>query len=113
MIREELRRLRKIEERHRRLWARLLIAFTLTLMVFVVGSLLMWTFESGKKGGDIHGYGDAAFFTAAQLSTVSSSMSNPVTTPGKVLDVGLELWAVFVITAAAGSFASFFLSGDR
>ncbi|HXJ64439.1 MAG TPA: hypothetical protein VNN79_11850 [Actinomycetota bacterium] len=113
MIRDELRRLRKIEERHRRLWARVLIAFTLTLMVFLVGSLLMWSFESGKKGGDIHGYGDAAFFTAAQLSTVSSSMSNPVTTPGKVLDVGLELWAVFVITAVAGSFASFFLSGDR
>ena len=113
MIRDELTRLRKIEERHRRLWARLLIAFTLTLMVFLVGSLLMWSFESGKKGGDIHGYGDAAFFTAAQLSTVSSSMSNPVTTPGKVLDVGLELWAVFVITAVAGSFASFFLSGDR
>jgi len=113
VIRDELRRLRKIEERHRRLWARVLIAFTLTLMVFLVGSLLMWSFESGKKGGDIHGYGDAAFFTAAQLSTVSSSMSNPVTTPGKVLDVGLELWAVFVITAVAGSFASFFLSGDR
>ena len=113
MIREELRRLRKIEERHRRLWARLLIAFALTLLVFGAGSLLMWRFEIGKKGGDIHGYGDAAFFTAAQLSTVSSSMKNPVTTAGRVLDVSLEAWAVFVVTAAAGSFASFFRSGDR
>jgi hypothetical protein len=29
-----------------------------------------------------------------------------------VLDIGLELWAVFVITAVAGSFASFFHAGD-
>jgi hypothetical protein len=113
VIREELRRLVKREERHRRLFARLLIAFLLTLMVFAAGSLMMCAFESGKKGGDIHGFGDAAFFTAAQLSTVSSSMKNPVTPPGKVLDVALECWGVFVVTATAGSFASFFFTGDR
>ena len=113
MIREELRRLIKREERHRRLFARLLIAFLLTLMVFAAGSVMMWAFESGKKGGDIHGFGDAAFFTAAQLSTVSSSMKNPVTTPGKVLDVAIECWGVFIVTATAGSFASFFFTGDR
>ena len=112
MIREELRRLLKREERHRRLLARLLIAFLLTLLVFGAGSLMMWGFEGGKPDGDIHGYGDAAFFTAAQLSTVSSSMKNPVTTPGKIVDVCLEVWAVFVVTATAGSFASFFRTGD-
>ena len=32
---------------------------------------------------------------------------------GKVVDVILEVWAIFVITAVAGSFASFFTSGDR
>jgi hypothetical protein len=82
-------------------------------VVFAAGSVMMWAFESGKKGGDIHGFGDAAFFTAAQLSTVSSSMKNPVTTPGKVLDVAIECWGVFVVTATAGSFASFFFTGDR
>ena len=113
MIREELRRLIKREERHRRLFARLLIAFLITLLVFAAGSLMMWCFESGKQGGDIHGLGDAAFFTAAQLTTVSSSMKNPVTTPGKILDVALESWGVFVVTATACSFASFFFTGDR
>jgi hypothetical protein len=29
-----------------------------------------------------------------------------------VVDVFLELWAIFVVTAVAGSFASFFSSGD-
>ena len=28
-------------------------------------------------------------------------------------DVGLEIWALFVVTAIAGSFAAFFASGDR
>ena len=82
-------------------------------MVFSIGTVLTWVFESGVKDGDIHGLGDAAFFTAVQMLTVSSSMSNPLTTAGKVLDVVLEAWAVFVVTAAAGSFATFFSSGDN
>jgi hypothetical protein len=112
VIREELRRLFTWEERHRRLAARLIIAFVLTLAVLTVGSVLIWIFESGQKGGDIHGFGDAVFFTAVQLLTVSSSITNPLTAAGKVVDVALELWAIFVVTAIAGSFASFFSSGD-
>jgi hypothetical protein len=112
VIREELRRLFTWEERHRRLAARLIIAFVLTLVVLIVGSVLIWIFESGKQGGDIHGFGDAVFFTAVQLLTISSSITNPVTAAGKVVDVALELWAIFVVTAIAGSFASFFSSGD-
>ena len=112
MIGEELRRLFTVAERHRRLLARLLIAFALTLLVFIAGSVLIWVFESGKKGGDIYGFGDAAFFTAVQLLTVSSSSKNPLTSAGKIVDVGLELWAIFVVTAIAGSFATFFSSGD-
>ena len=112
VIREELTRLFTWEERHRRLAARLLIAFGLTLLVLAVGSVLIWAFESGVKGGDIHGYGDAVFFTAVQLLTISSAITNPLTTGGKVVDVALEMWAIFVVTGVAGSFASFFTSGD-
>jgi len=112
VIREELTRLFTWEERHRRLAARLLIAFGLTLLVLAIGSVLIWVFESGVKGGDIHGYGDAVFFTAVQLLTISSAITNPLTTGGKVVDVALEMWAIFVVTGVAGSFASFFTSGD-
>ena len=112
MVREELRRLGKFEERHRRLFSRLLIAFFLSLFVGGIGALLTWLFESGKKGSDIHGFGDAVFFTAVQLLTVSSSIKNPLTAAGKAVDVGLEAWAIFVVTAVAGSFASFFSTGD-
>ena len=112
VIRDELTRLFTWEERHRRLAARLLIAFTLTLVALAIGSVLIWVFESGAKGGDIHGFGDAVFFTTVQLLTISSSITNPLTAGGKVVDVALEAWAIFVVTAVAGSFASFFSSGD-
>ncbi len=112
MIRDELSRLFRYEERHRRLLARMILAFGLSLVAFVAGTVLVWLTERGQPGGAVHGLGDAAFFTATQLLSVSSSMPNPVTSVGKVVDVVLELWAVFVITAVAGSFATFFRSGD-
>ena len=112
VIREELDRLLAVEERHRRLLARLFIAVGLTVAVAVIGSVLIYIFENGKKGGDVHGFGDAIFFTVVQLLTVSSSLKNPVTGAGKVAAVVLEAWAIFVATAVAGSFASFFTFGD-
>jgi hypothetical protein len=112
VIRDELSRLFNLQERHRRLLARLLLAVGLSVVVFVAGTSLVWLTEHGQKGGAINNIGDAAFFTGTQLLTVSSSLPNPVTGAGKVIDLVLELWAVFVITAVAGSFATFFSSGD-
>jgi hypothetical protein len=112
MIREELARLFCWEERHRRLLARVLIALALTAIVDAAGAIFFWRQESGLKGSDIHGFGDAVFFSTVQMATVSSSLKNPVTAGGKAVDVALELWAIFVVTAVAGSFAAFFSSGD-
>jgi hypothetical protein len=108
MLREELDLLLSWEERHKRLVARMLLALLLTLLVDAIGSVLVWHYESGLQGGDIHGFGDSVFFTTVQLLTVSSQIKNPLTAAGKVIDVGLEVWAIFVVTAVAGSFAAFF-----
>ena len=113
MLGEELRRLLTWSERHRRLLARIVIAITLSIAVDLVGAAAMWGFERGASGTQIHGFGDAVFFASVQILTVSSSVKNPVTHAGQVVDVALEVWAIFVVTAVAGSFASFFASGDQ
>jgi hypothetical protein len=113
MLGEELRRLITWSERHRRLLARVIIAVCLSLVVDLVCATLIWAFESGVNGSSIHGFGDALFFSTVQIVTVSSSFTNPVTHAGQIVDVILELWGIFVVTAIAGSFASFFLTGDQ
>lgn len=112
MIVQELSRLATWGERHRRLIARLLIALALTAIVDVAGAILIWALERNAKGSDVHGLGDAFFFATVQLLTVSSQLQNPVTAAGKVVDVALELWALFVVSAVAGSFAAFFGSSE-
>jgi hypothetical protein len=112
MIVEELGRLATWGERHRRLLARILLALGLTAIVDVAGAILTWALERHANGSEIHGIGDAFFFATVQLLTVSSQIKNPVTAVGKVVDVGLEIWALFVVTAVAGSFAAFFASAD-
>jgi len=112
VLREELHRLLHWEERHRRLVARLMLVVLLSIVIDVIGTLLIWATESGVKGGDIHGLGDAAFFTTVQLLTVSSQIKNPLTAAGRVVDIGLELWAVIVVAGSAGAIAAFFQSGD-
>jgi hypothetical protein len=99
-------------ERHRRLVARVALALLATLAVDAVASVLVWHVERGAHGGDIHGFGDALFFSTVQLLTVSSQIRNPLTAGGRIVDVFLEIWALFVVTAIAGSFAAFFASAD-
>ena len=113
MLGEELRRLITWSERHRRLLARVIIALCLSVVVDLICSTLMWSYESGLQGSNIRGFGDAVFFSTAQIVTVSSSYKNPVTNAVQIVDVVIEVWGIFVVTAIAGSFASFFMSGDQ
>ncbi len=113
MVREELARIATWEERHRRLLARLTIALALTLVVDMAGAMLVWLTERHAHGTDIHGFGDALFFSTVQLLTISSQLKNPLTAAGRVVDVGLQVWAIVVVASIGGSFAAFFTSGDR
>jgi hypothetical protein len=100
------------EDRHRRLVARIAIAFGLSALVDVVGAVLVWRFERHAHGTEIHGLGDAFFFSTVQLLTISSQLKNPLTAAGRIVDVALEFWAIVVVASVAGSFASFFSSAD-
>jgi hypothetical protein len=101
------------EDRHRLLVKRLAIVLLLTALVDAGGTVATYAFEKGVAHGDIHSFGDALFFTTVQLLTVSSQIKNPLTVGGRVVDVGLELWAVIVVAGSAGAIASFFQTADR
>ncbi len=100
------------EDHHRRLVARLLLVLGLTLIVDVIGTIAIYVSEQGVKGGEIHTWGDALFFTTVQLLTVSSQIRNPLTATGRMVDVVLEVWAVIVVAGSAGAIATFFQSAD-
>ena len=44
-----------------------------------------------------------------QSLTVSSQLRNPVTTGGRIVDIFLELTALFLVSGVAGVFVLFFL----
>jgi voltage-gated potassium channel len=112
VIREEMDRLLRWEERHRRLFARLLLVLVATLLIDAVGSVLIYFVERHAKQTEITSFGDAVFFTTVQLLTVSSQIKNPLTAAGRVVDVFLEVWAVIVVAGSAGAIASFFQTAD-
>jgi hypothetical protein len=112
VIREEVARLLRWEERHRRLIARLALVLLATVVIDAVGSVLVYFLERHAKQTEIASFGDAVFFTTVQLLTVSSQIRNPLTPAGRVVDVFLEVWAVIVVAGSAGAIASFFQSAD-
>lgn len=83
-----------------------------TALIDGVGTVLVYFFERSANQSDIHTVFDAFFFTTAQLLTVSSSIKNPLTTAGRLVDFFLEVWAVLVVAGSAGAIASFFQTGD-
>jgi hypothetical protein len=89
-----------------------MVVLILTLVVDAVGSVLIYFFERHAKGTEITSFGDAVFFTTVQLLTVSSQLKNPLTVAGRVVDVGLEVWAVIVVAGSAGAIATFFQTAD-
>jgi len=68
----------------------------------------VFLFERDAHGTEITNIGDALFWTTAQLLTISSQMSAPLTTGGRIVDITLMLFAMTVVTALAGSFGAFF-----
>jgi len=113
LLGEEVSRLTTVEERHRRLAARLLLVILSTVLIVLLGSVGTFFAERHATGTQIHTLGQAAFFTSTQILTVSSSMKNPLTPAGRVIDVLLEAWAVVVVAGSAGAIASFLQTGDQ
>jgi hypothetical protein len=95
-------------ETHRHLRERIVGIALVSVLVDLVCTALVFLFERHAAGSDVKSIGSALFFSSTQLLTVSSSMTNPLTTAGRVLDVLMEAYAITVVASLAGSFGAFF-----
>lgn len=100
--------LRAATPTHLHLRNRLGVALLMTLVVDVTGSIAMFLLERHAPSTDIHSIGDALYWTWSQLTTVSSTLPNPVTAPGQVVAVLLNVYAIVVVSTLAGMFGAFF-----
>jgi hypothetical protein len=93
---------------HRFLRARVSFLVVATLLLDAMATVAMYLLEHDHRDSGFDDVGGALFWVSAQLTTVSSQMPNPVTTPGRVLDIVLEVWAITVAATLAASLAAFF-----
>jgi hypothetical protein len=109
---QEWRRTFSWHERHRLLVARFTLLVALTSLVALVGTAAIYFLERHAPGTEIKTVFDAFYFTTVQLLTVSSSLRNPLTAGGRVLNILLEIWGVLFVAGVTGAFATFFLSDE-
>lgn len=92
---------------HRRLRDHLLTVLVATAGVDLLCALGAFLFERHSQQTQIKTLGSALFWTTTQLLTVSSSVMNPISTGGRILDVFMEIYAITVIATLAGAIGSF------
>ncbi len=105
--REAYRVARAATPTHRRLRDHLTAIAVATLGVDLLCAVIAFFVERHAKETEIETFGSALFWTSTQLLTVSSSIKNPISTGGRVLDVFMEIWAITVIAMLAGAMGSF------
>jgi hypothetical protein len=92
---------------HTHLRRRLAIILGATVVFAALCTLVIYFTEHNAKGTEIHNLFDAFLFATSHLLT-GSSVANPATDAGKVLELVFDLWAIFVVASLAGSFGAFF-----
>jgi hypothetical protein len=80
----------------------LAIATVATDLLLAVGFYFL---ERRAAGTEIHSYWDGLFWTSSQITTVSSSVRNPLTTGGRILAVSVDFMAVAVVSLLFGTIA--------
>jgi hypothetical protein len=98
---------------HARLRDRIVGIAVATIAVNLICAVLALIFEHGAKQTQITSFGSALFWTSTQLLTVSSSIQNPISTGGRILDVAMEAYAITVVASLAGSIGAYMVKRGR
>jgi hypothetical protein len=101
-LREKLRRPDSAREL---LAARVTAILLATVAIDLAVAVAFYFLERRAPGTQVTSYGDALFWTSSQMSTVSSSLANPITGGGRVLAVALDFISVAFISLLFGSIA--------
>ncbi len=88
---------------HYHLRRRILIIFGTTAVFALLCTVVVYLTEHNAK----HTLWDSFLFSTSQLLT-GSSVANPRTNLGKILELVFDLWAITVVASLAGSFGAFF-----
>ena len=92
---------------HYHLRRRIAIIFGTTAVFALLCTLVVYLTEHNAKHTEIHSLWDSFLFSTSQLLT-GSSVANPKTNLGKILELVFDLWAITVVASLAGSFGAFF-----
>ena len=92
---------------HRRYRDHLTVIVLATLGVDLICAVLAYFLERHSAQTEISTIGSAFFWTSTQLLTVSSSLKDPISFGGRVLDIFMEAYAITVIAALAGATGAF------
>ena len=112
VIRDEIAGMWAWEERHQRLIARMIVAGGADARRRPGRHAAHLAVRAARaEDGDPHARRRALLHDGAAADRLVAA-PNPFTTAGRVVDVFLEIWALFVVTAVAGSFAAFFSSRE-
>ncbi len=93
-----LEKLRHPRSPNELLIARLTLVAIATLVIDLVAAFVFYLLERGAPGTDVRNYEQSLFWTTSQLTSVSSSLKNPITTGGHILAIGIDILAVGVVT---------------
>ncbi|HEY1237883.1 MAG TPA: hypothetical protein VGE91_06055 [Solirubrobacterales bacterium] len=85
--------------------ARLTLVTLAVFVIDVVAAFFFYLLERGAPGSDVNTYEQAFFWMTSQLTSVSSSLSNPVTTGGHILALGIDVIAIGVVTVLVATIA--------
>jgi hypothetical protein len=99
--------LRAATPTHRRFRDHLTVVLIVTVGIDLIFAGLAFVFERHSAQTEVKTFGGALFWTTTQLLTVSSSLKNPISTGGRILDVLMEIYAITVIATLAGSVGTF------
>jgi hypothetical protein len=105
--------LRAATATHRRLRDHLVTIIVVTVGIDLFCATAAFLLEHHSQQTEIKTFGSAAFWTTTQLLTVSSSIKNPISVGGRILDIFMEIYAITVIAALAGALGTFLQSAGK